>query len=115
MESRKENNRNRRETKMSNKQQRTAWNLTKLCHELDIRRFTEPMSTTIYELAKDAKCVCVEPAKVKADASTYVIIPENTWNAACNLDKDEFGNYDSYTFRKEVTNMYYQGGMAHII
>ena len=99
--------------KMSTKQQRTAWNLTKLCHELDIRNLTEPMSTAIYELAKDAKCVCVQPKHVNANIPTYVIIPESTWNAACNLDKDEFEEFANKYFRKALVENQYTVGMHH--
>lgn len=100
---------------MSNKQERTAMNLTKLCHELNIRKFTEPMATVIYEMAKDANCCCIEPTYVKSDKPTYVVIPEKKWFAAYDMDKDTtgIGEYGEYYFRKMICDTWYEKAMIH--
>ncbi len=64
-------------TKRTNKQQRTAYNLTKLARTVD----PTDMGCALYEIAKDAGLAMVELKQYDLDG-TWVFVPEAEWHEA---------------------------------
>lgn len=70
---------------MTTKQQRTAYNLTKLAEAQEIRKGTEPMFTALYEIAKDAGIAAIDGTNFGIDH--FVFVPQKEWDAAVEAMK----------------------------
>ena len=65
---------------MSTKQERIAWNLTKLAKVNGVAKGTEESMLALYEIATDAKLVSVNCEQYGIDH--YVFIPRDRWEEA---------------------------------
>lgn len=95
---------------MTTKQQRTAYNLTKIAQHLDC---TDPR-TGIYEIAKDNGIAMIELKQFDLDGG-YVFVPEKEWDAAYQekVRREKVGCLDPEYTMARLARKYRDDAMRH--
>ncbi len=99
---------------MSNKQQRTAWNLTKTANALGIERVTDHGFTPLYEIARDNKIACIELKTFDLDGG-IVFVPGKEWKEAYEDRKlrEGAGFFDPEWPQVRLARKYRDDAMKH--